>query len=160
MSFKQQLIEMNACYDAVYWVENRTIQQAWNDCPRGDWMLWLLETMKEVEGWPDEEKIMLLGHWCARRAWKYTPMKRTRPPKTDRAKEAWARGEITKEEIAVALAYSWTAAAHAAKSVAKGAAFGIARATAFNKETSIQANYIRTQFTPPKGDLCLSNNNW
>ena len=42
MSFKQQLIEMDACQEAIDWVENRTIKEAWTDCQRGDWMLWLL----------------------------------------------------------------------------------------------------------------------
>ena len=124
MSFKQQLIEMDACQDTIDWVEDRTIQQAWTDCQRGDWMLSLLETMKKEEGWLDEKEILLLGCWCARRALKYVPEGETRPLKAIEAKEKWAKGEITREEMDAAKA----AARSAARSVAN-AAYAAANAT-------------------------------
>jgi len=196
MSFKQQLIEMDVCKEAIDWVEDRTIQQAWKDCQRGDWMLWLLEQIEGEKGWLDEKEIMLLGCWCARRALKYIQEREIRPLKAIEAKEAWAKGEITREEMDAACAAAWDASWAAAKNAAWAAActathaaaawgaactatcaaawnveWAAARATAraaaraagcdamYNKESSIQADYIRTQFTPPKGDLCLSNNN-
>ena len=179
MSFKQQLIEMDACQDAIDWVEDRTVQQAWKDCQRGDWMLWLLEQMEEVEGWADEKEIMLLDCWCARRALKYIPEGETRPLKAIEAKEKWTRGEITREEMDTARSAAWAVAWAAAStatytgtciatwasaSATCAAAWAAActtttRAAVCNQESSIQADYIRTQFTPPKGDLCLSNDN-
>ncbi len=38
---KQKLEEFDACADAVEWTGERTLKQAWEECPRGDWMLWL-----------------------------------------------------------------------------------------------------------------------
>jgi len=211
MSFKQELIERKACKEAIDWVEDRTIEQAWNDCHHGDWMLWLLEEMKGEKGWPDEKQNTLLGCWCARRALKYIQEEETRPLKAIETKEKWAKGEITREEMnaaraaasdavkvavynvtrakessaawgaarAVARAAAMTAAYDAANDAARAAAWGATRAAAMtaamtavyhaassaaiaaasDEESLIQANYIRTQFTPPKGDLCLSNNN-
>ncbi len=39
--FKQLLIELNACEDAREWADDKSIEEAVNTCPRGDWMLWL-----------------------------------------------------------------------------------------------------------------------
>jgi len=188
MSFKQQLIDLDVCKEAIDWVEDRTIQQAWKDCPHGDWMLWLLEEMEGEKGWLDEKEIMLLGCWCARRVLKYIPEGETRPLKAIEAKEAWARGEITREEMAVALTSVWTAvhdavivarnaacnvtctaacaaALAAANAVASDTAWvsvwisaydkrsGTGWTAAYDEESLIQANYIRTQFTPLKGNL-------
>ena len=37
------LTAMNACRPAVEWAETqRNMRQAWRDCERGDWMIWLL----------------------------------------------------------------------------------------------------------------------
>jgi hypothetical protein len=194
MSFEQQLIEMDAHQEVIDWVEDRTLEQAWNDCNRGDWMLWLLEKMEGKEGWLDEKEIMVLGCWCARRTLKYVPEEETRPLKAIEAKEAWTRGEITREEMVLASDAAWAAAKtdaldasfaaanDAALAAANDVAYVIANDAAYaaswgtaddtawtsinvvawidawNKELSIQANYIRAQFTPPKGELCLLNN--
>lgn len=70
MSFKQQLIKLNACKEAIDWVEDRTLDQAWNDCHRSDWMAWFI-----AEGLLNEQLTVLeinkllglIGCWCARR---------------------------------------------------------------------------------------------
>ena len=36
MTFADQLRKMSACSDAVAWVGDRTLQQAWTTCERGD----------------------------------------------------------------------------------------------------------------------------
>lgn len=28
------------CEDAIEWLGDKTLKDAWNTCPRGDWMLW------------------------------------------------------------------------------------------------------------------------
>ena len=43
MTFAEQLRKMNACTNAVEWVGTRTLEQAWKECERSDWMLWLLQ---------------------------------------------------------------------------------------------------------------------
>ena len=40
MKAKELLKKLNACTEAIEWVEDRTVEQAWQDCERGDWMLW------------------------------------------------------------------------------------------------------------------------
>jgi hypothetical protein len=39
MSFRDILIAKRACSEAIEWVGDRTAQEAWDECPRGDWML-------------------------------------------------------------------------------------------------------------------------
>ena len=36
------LNKLNACQDAKLWAEGKTLSQAWQECQRADWMLWLL----------------------------------------------------------------------------------------------------------------------
>ena len=40
MKFKDKLIKLGACIDAIEWVGNMTLKEAWKTCPRGDWMIW------------------------------------------------------------------------------------------------------------------------
>ena len=39
-----RLAEMKACKEAIKFVKdnNYTLKQAWNNCERADWMLWLM----------------------------------------------------------------------------------------------------------------------
>ena len=46
MTFADQLHKMNACPEAVAWVGDRTLQQAWTECERGDWMAWLTSHLR------------------------------------------------------------------------------------------------------------------
>ncbi len=43
--FKDLLIELNACEDAIDWVGDKTIEQALADSQRGDWLLWLAKRL-------------------------------------------------------------------------------------------------------------------
>ena len=36
------LDELNACQEAKQWAAGKTLSQAWQECQRADWMLWLL----------------------------------------------------------------------------------------------------------------------
>lgn len=38
---KELLIKLNACHDAREWAADKTIEEIWATCYRGDWMLWL-----------------------------------------------------------------------------------------------------------------------
>jgi hypothetical protein len=37
-----ELREMGACEEGLEWVGDRTLAEAWRDCPRSDWMFWLI----------------------------------------------------------------------------------------------------------------------
>ena len=38
---KELLLKLDACPEAIKWVGDKTLQEAWDTCKRGDWMLWL-----------------------------------------------------------------------------------------------------------------------
>lgn len=40
-TFKDLLIELNACEPSIIWAGDRTIEQVVRDVDRGDWLLWL-----------------------------------------------------------------------------------------------------------------------
>ncbi len=42
MSFQDDLIRLEACKKAVDWVGNKTLDEAWQTCTEGGWMLWML----------------------------------------------------------------------------------------------------------------------
>jgi hypothetical protein len=58
---KTLLNDLKACQEAVEWVGDRTLEEAWRDCERGDWMLWLYARLH-----PDNvrERVLAAGH-CA-----------------------------------------------------------------------------------------------
>ena len=41
MSALDILTQHRACGEARDWLGKRTPKQAWDECPRGDWMLWI-----------------------------------------------------------------------------------------------------------------------
>jgi len=41
VELKKYLKKSDACAEALRWVGDRTLQQAWDECERPDWMLWL-----------------------------------------------------------------------------------------------------------------------
>ena len=38
--FRRRLIELGACDDALSWAAGKTAAEAWEQCERGDWLLW------------------------------------------------------------------------------------------------------------------------
>jgi hypothetical protein len=47
---KELLKELNACREAVEWAGDKTWEEIYNTCHRGDWLLWLLKrTMEDNE---------------------------------------------------------------------------------------------------------------
>lgn len=45
MNYIDRIEKMRACPEAIAWLRERnypTLQEAWDNCKRGDWMLWLL----------------------------------------------------------------------------------------------------------------------
>ena len=40
-NLKQKLLELKACNEAIAWSNGKNINEVWETCPRGDWMLWL-----------------------------------------------------------------------------------------------------------------------
>lgn len=42
-TFKELLIELDACEEAVDWAEDKTVEEVVEQCHRGDWLLWLAD---------------------------------------------------------------------------------------------------------------------
>jgi len=116
-TFKQVLEEINACSEALEWVGDRTLEQAWNDCHRGDWMLWLAHK-KGV----DSRKLTLAKARCARLI--FHLMKDERSRNAVEVAEKYGLGEAAREELDAAAATATAAyAAYADDAAAAYAAY-------------------------------------
>lgn len=61
MNAKELLLSLDACHEAIMFSEGKTIKQAWEECPRGDWMLWIYPKL-----FPNElRKLTLAKAYCA-----------------------------------------------------------------------------------------------
>jgi hypothetical protein len=128
MNARRVLRLLRACEDGVSWTTlQATGVEAWDACPRPDWLLWLLEHLSR----PDAVKGRLFACWCVRN----TPLPGggtvwdlLTDPASRRAVEVaerYARGGATHEELRSA----WEAASWAA-TVARGTASEATRAAA------------------------------
>ncbi len=132
MKLRDELIELDACSDAVGWVEDRDLPKAWVDCERGDWMLWYT-AKKNI----DHKLLFLCACKCARRVLHLVPLGEDRPLMAIEAAEAWVDGEIHLSEVRAA-AYAAADVADAFYTVADAASRYAARATAY---VAVDASY-------------------
>jgi len=86
----------------IDWVGDRTFEQAWKECNRGDWMLWYAAKANIC----DHKIVVGLACDCAERALKYIPDGETRPAEAIRITRLWIKGEATIEEVETAAALS------------------------------------------------------
>jgi hypothetical protein len=134
----QQLKSVGACQEAVTWADQFSDMQAvWDNCGRGDWLLWLLG---RLSGEPESDKrkqVVFIAAQCAREVLPifekcYPDDKRVR--ECIEACEAYSRGEITMKELrakrSAAAAYADAADAADAAAAADNAAVVAAAAGA------------------------------
>ena len=57
MEFAEFLRSLGACDEAIEFVEDMSISEAWELCEDGEWMLWLCRKMQKKKGWPTEQDI-------------------------------------------------------------------------------------------------------
>lgn len=137
---KHILKKLNACNKAINWVEDRSIEKAINECPRGDWMLWLFNKL-----YPDDLQLLTLakGH-CANTVRHL--MTDERSIKAVDVAIAFGKGKANREELNDAADYAavatyaaasyaaaaanYAADAYAAAYVASAAAYAVAAAAA------------------------------
>ena len=55
-TLKEKLIELNDCEKLVEWAGDKTIEEIWATCPRGDWMLLLFSKTN-----PEDIKLLFLA---------------------------------------------------------------------------------------------------
>ena len=83
---------MGACEEAIKWGEEYdSAGEAWNNCERGDWMLWLCGKLSDKLA--SRKKLVLTACECARLTLLYVKEGEDRPLKALETAEQWARGE-------------------------------------------------------------------
>jgi len=122
MTFKEQLENINACEEALNWLGNKTLQEAFATCERADWMLWAYAKL-----YPDnlQELTLAKGH-CVNTI-RHLMKDEHRINAIDAAIQ-FGEGKISKEELnAAASAAAYAAAfASAAADAAGYAAYAAA----------------------------------
>jgi hypothetical protein len=120
--------------EAVEWAEKyETLSEAWSDCSRADWLLWLAGKMADEPGWPTRQEVVLAACDCIEIALKYIPDGDERPRIAIETARKWACGDesVSLDDVRVAAADAATyhVAAAAAYSVAAAAAYHADAAT-------------------------------
>jgi hypothetical protein len=159
-----KLEKLNACSSALRWVsEQKNQQQAWNDCERGDWMLWLLGRLSGEPESNKRQKLVLTACECARLSLHLVEDGEERPRIAIETAEKWTRGKATIDEVGKAAAdaadaaYAAAAAAYAAAASAAyvaaaaavdAAADAYAAAAAVMRTTTLQqcADIVRKHY--------------
>ena len=121
-----ELKKLKACHEAVEYANQfDTLQVVWDNCERGDWMLWLIGKGVKGPRSKSRKKLVLTACECARLALKYVKKGEKRPLKAIQAAEKWAKGEggisledVRKADAAAYAAYAAYDAAYAAYAAA------------------------------------------
>jgi hypothetical protein len=120
---KNLLKKLDACEDARIWAADKSWQEVYDTCDRGDWLLWLFRNTN-----PDDLQLLTLakGH-CANTVRHL--LEDERSIKAIDAAIAFGLGEINKDELDAAADAAAAAAADAAAAAAADAAYAAAVAT-------------------------------
>ena len=121
-----KLMNLNACSSAVEYVKTqKSAVLAWQNCERGDWMLWIAKKLNV-----DDKKFTMAKAMCAKQIEHL--MQDQRSKDALQACFDYVNGKITREQLnaaAAAAAYAADAAA-AAYAAADAAAYAAAYAAA------------------------------
>lgn len=123
---------VSACSEATAWVGDRTPQQAWKECTRGDWMLWALARTSV-----DRREVVRL---CCDVALSVLPL--TEDPRVTAAidaAEGWCAGTVTLKDLCSA-ADAADAAADAAAADAASVTASAAAAAAYAADAAAYAS--------------------
>ena len=114
----------DACGGSIKWVEENnisTLEDAWNTCNRGDWLLWMADKLGI-----DKHKMTICGALCAHTVVEH--MENPRSRNAVRVAFLFGRGKATLEELKEARIAAWAAAAAAAAAAAWAVAAAAAAA--------------------------------
>ena len=142
-----KLKKLGACQEAVEWAKQfNNIQEAWNNCKRGDWMLWLLGKQAGSPRSKSRKELVLIACKCARLALKYIPKNEKRPLIAIKTAEKWVKGKATLQEVRT----NADAAAHAAHAAAAAYAAAAADYAAYaaQKDTLLKCAEIVRKYHP------------
>ena len=103
---------LNPCEDGLKFAESfKTLQEAWDKCERGDWMLWLLGKLSGPSDSSKRKELVLIVCKCARTSLKYVTKGEKRPLIAIQTAEKWAIGKATLEEVNAAANAAYAAEA-------------------------------------------------
>ena len=88
-----KLEKLNACEEAIIWLKSQKYaSEAWQNCERGDWMLWLAKRLNV-----DDKKLTMAKAMCAKQVEHL--MKDQRSKDALQACFDYANGKITRKEL-------------------------------------------------------------
>ena len=137
----KKIKKLNACGEAIQdALKYETSQELWDNCERGDWMLWLISKLSGEAGDDRRKPLVLTACKCARLSLKYVKKGELRPLKAIETTERWARGEegVTSNDVRTAADASSDYAAYAS---APSAYAAYAAADAYAAASSTYAAY-------------------
>ena len=112
------IAHLSPCVEAAEWLKTQSdAQTAWNNCQRGDWMMWLLSKTGV-----DQRISVILACRFARMALQYTDQTDNRSITAITAAEAWLANPCEDTRAAARAAAARAAAARAAAAAARAAA--------------------------------------
>ena len=133
-TFKDLLIELNACSHAIVWVEDKNIEEVLRDSYRGDWLLWLAKKMDLPLN-----KLTLAKARCAKTV--IHLMKDQRSIYAVNIAERFGLDECTLEELNAAYAYAAAYAVDADADAAYAASYAASYAVDADADAAAYASY-------------------
>jgi hypothetical protein len=127
------LTELKACDDAVKWAKDKSWEEIYTTCHKGDWLLWLFNKTN-----PDDLQLLTLAKGHVANTVRHL-MKNERSIKAVDAAIAFGEGKITRAELNAAASASY-AAAYAASAAAYAAAYADASAAAYADASAAYAD--------------------
>ena len=139
MANHQGLLErLGACREAADWYDGRDSEQAWAECERGDWMLWVAGKLNV-----DRKVLVAAACECAELALVHVPDGEDRPRQAIETARAWVSGNATLEQVRKAASAAYAASAADATRAAASAA-DAARAAASAADAAAYASRAKS----------------
>lgn len=134
--FLDRLSKLDACPEACDWVGSRSLEDAWAECPRGDWMIWGAMRMAGRPGWSSAQEVVEVLCDIVEPALRHVPAGEFLPAEALAVVRRWCAGDATMAEVdssgaaadAAAAAYTEATAAVVSASFAAKAAAAVADA--------------------------------
>lgn len=141
MANHQGLLErLGACREAADWYDGRDSEQAWAECERGDWMLWVAGKLNV-----DRKVLVAAACECAELALVHVPDGEDRPRQAIETARAWVSGNATLEQVRKAASAAYAAAyADAARAAAYAAYADATRAAASAADAAAYASRAKS----------------
>ena len=137
-NFKELLIELKACDEAIKWAGNKSWPEVYDQCKRGDWLLWLFKKTNQC----DLRLLTLAKGKCAETI--IHLMQDQRSKVAVKAAIDFGNGVINEDELTYASVYASAYATYAAASAyAYAASYAAGGDYARKQNELLTANIVR-----------------